>query len=287
MHAYLLLGDPEWLVQSVRSYYDHVERIVACYDVDHVGWNGYPMRTKTCLDLLASLDVDGKVEYLGGHYADPGAAKYEAETRQRQQALDAAGEDARWVLQLDADEIVPDWDTFRAWLRRTEAAGLTAMWYPQRVIQAEVTSGVVLERATRRIRTDPGHPGPLALRSGSRLVHIRHDDSPRALLPLPGLRNRIPRRAWVLHYAWARSRAALHRKRHTSAHVGDIDWDPFIQQWERANRAPWLAVASSLAGRELQPVRLGFVRGVTSDAIARFDASLEETGIATLADDSE
>jgi len=84
MHAYLLLGDPEWLVQSVRSYYDHVERIVACYDVDHVGWNGYPMRTKTCLDLLASLDVDGKVEYLGGHYADPGAAKYEAETRQRQ-----------------------------------------------------------------------------------------------------------------------------------------------------------------------------------------------------------
>jgi hypothetical protein len=286
VHAYLLLGDPEWLGQSVRSYYDHVERIVASYDVDHRGWNGHPMRTRACLDLLADLDVDHKVEYLGGHYADPGAAKYEAETRQRQQALDAAGEGARWVLQLDADEIVPDWATFEAWLHRTEAAGLTAMWYPQRVIQAEVRPGVVLERATRRVRTDAGHPGPLALRSGSRLVHIRHDDSPRALLPLPGLRNRIPRRSWVLHYAWARSRAALHRKRYTSSHVRDIDWDTLIEQWERANRAPWRAVAGSLAGRELQPVRLAVVRGVTGDPGARFDASAESTGIAALADEA-
>lgn len=287
VHAYLLLGDPEWLGQSVRSYYDRVERIVACYDADHVGWNGHPMRTQACLDLLAALDVDGKVAYLGGHYADPEAGKYEAETRQRQQALDAAGEGASWVLQLDADEVVPDWHTFETWLHRTHAAGLTAMWYPQRVIQAQLAPRLVLERSVRRVRTAPGHPGPLALRSGSRLVHIRQDDSPRALLPLPGRRYRIPRRAWVLHYAWVRSRAALRRKRYTSAHVDDIDWDTLIDQWERANRAPWRAVAGTLAGRELQPVRLGLVPRVTPDAIARFDASSADCGLASLPDDGE
>ncbi len=105
LHAYVLAADPAWLVQSVRSYYDLVDRIVVSYDQDATSWTGTPLEVEHCLRLLKTADPDGKIVHSPGHYARPEHKPMDNETYQRQRALDEASEGADWVLQLDTDEV--------------------------------------------------------------------------------------------------------------------------------------------------------------------------------------
>lgn len=276
--AYVLLGDPEWLVHSIGSYYPHVDRIVASYDVDHLSWSGLPMRTQMCLDLVEALDVDNKVDLLAGHFAAPELSAEHAETRQRQAALDAASEGSDWVLQLDTDEIVPDWGAFEGAIRDIDEAGLAAVWFPQRVLHAQVSDHLFFTRARRRVLTDAGHPAPMAIRAGSHLSHRRQDDSTRVLLPRAGRANRIPIRSWILHFNWVRSLAAMREKAETSGHAQDFNWRVNIDEWARLTTNPTRGMVQSMLGRSRQSVRPTLTRRAYREALADFDAPLATDG---------
>lgn len=106
--AYVLVADPNYLRESLLSYYDHVDRIVLSYDENATSWTGTPIPVAECLAVIDDLDVDGKCERMPGHFARLEHHPLENETYQRQLALDEAGKDADWVLQLDTDEVMLD-----------------------------------------------------------------------------------------------------------------------------------------------------------------------------------
>ena len=83
-----------------------------------------------------------------------------AETAQRTAALAAAAEGADWVLQIDADEVLPDRDALVAALRTAEELGLPALEWPMRV--PSEASETDLPRSVQRRRRRRS-----ALRGGS------------------------------------------------------------------------------------------------------------------------
>lgn len=266
LNAYVLLADPSWLRASVRSYYPHVGRIVACFDEEGVGWRGGPIPVDRCREILEEEDVDGKIEYLPGAFSMPDAVdSMVADTAQRQVALDAAGEGADWVLQLDADEIIPHWPTFERWLRRVEALGYRSLWYPQRWLFSRVGRHVYFEGARQLVRTSPARPGPLAVRAGARLVHARQDDTPRLLIDIGPGRNAVRKRHAVIHLSWVRSAETLLAKSSWSGHADYRDWSPELRAWFDSQRHPVRFQIRNLLTGEPYRLRPAFLWRVYAD----------------------
>ena len=130
--AYVLLADPSYLAESIAAYYPHVDRIVLSYDESSTSWTGTPLPVEQCLAIVGELDIEGKCVAAPGRYARLDHDPLDNDTFQRQAALDAASEDADWVLQLDTDEVMSDPATFFRSLARAERVGASGLDYPAR-----------------------------------------------------------------------------------------------------------------------------------------------------------
>ncbi len=246
LHAYVLVSEPAWLRSSVESYYPFVQRIFVRYDTNGVGWNGQPLPVAESLALLRTIDTDRKIVWLGGEYGDPTAHPMHLETQQRNHCLEAAAEGCDWILQLDGDEILPHWPTFVSRLIQIDERGLDALWYPQRWIFSQISAHLWFEGARRSVVRKAVHPGPLALRSGSRVVFARQDDSQRLILDSSlrlGALRVAPRRA-AIHMSWVRSVEHMRAKAQVNSHSQDYDWSPKLAAWTRSYVRPvrfWLS----------------------------------------------
>jgi hypothetical protein len=225
INAYVFAADAEFVEQSVASYYDLVDRLVVSYDVSSRAWNGTPLGVEDCLARLRGLD---KVELRGGRFCRPDLAPIVAETAQRTDALTAAGVDADWVLQIDADEVLPDRSALVAALRAAEELGLPAVEWPMRVLFRSLGHGRFLEVCD----TDGGdryeYPGAVAVRPGTPLANARRVDAPflRVVVKGDGRSLQVTRPAEdnetrlalldpqqaIVHYSWAGSRARIRSK---------------------------------------------------------------------------
>lgn len=176
VNAYLLLADPTWLRTSVSMYYDRVDRIVASYDASSRGWTGAQVRTEECLAALRSIDRDGKVDFRPGDFVRTDISPLEAETIQRQAALDVASDGADWVLQLDTDEVLPSFEPLATMMHRADELGIPAVEWPMRVLYRALRGEAYLQ-----VIDDPEHlhfdyPGAVLVRSGTRLSTARRAD---------------------------------------------------------------------------------------------------------------
>ena len=132
INAYILAADPAWIEGSVLAYYPLVDRIVVSYDENGFSWTGAPLDIDQCLRRLRAIDQAGKLDFQPGHYArrEFFTRPLENDTYQRQCALDQAGTDADWVLQLDTDEIIGDASVFADGLLEADRLGRDALNYP-------------------------------------------------------------------------------------------------------------------------------------------------------------
>lgn len=255
--AYVLVADPNFLAQSLRSYYDHVERIVLSYDETSTSWTGTPLPVDECLEIIDSLDTAGKCVHAPGHFARLDEEPLDNDTFQRQTALDLASEEADWVLQLDTDEVMLDAGRFFQSLRHADAAGAAAVAYPSRWLYTRVAGGRYLEASTRFWRPAASYPGPLAVRAGTQLVHARQTDVPTYRVDLrpwntdPAHHHETivhevvrPREA-VLHYSWVRDHDTIRRKFGWSGHAADYSRPIVYQRWARRQRHPWRTVLTN------------------------------------------
>lgn len=177
INAYVLAADPTWLVSSVQSYYPYIEKLVVSYDSQGRGWTGRPVRTEECLDRLRRVDVESKVEWMPGSFASLSSSDYvAADTRQRQQALTAASPGADWVLQIDTDEILPNWSALEAALYQAMDRNLPAVEWPMKVLYRRLRNGRYLEIATADRTTHFEYPGPIAVRPEVALTDARRTD---------------------------------------------------------------------------------------------------------------
>src|SRR5437763_17068175 len=101
LKAYILAADPNWIEASVLSYYDHVDEIVVSYDDSGIGWSGHPIPVDECLRRLRAIDERKKFRFVGGSYFRPGHSPMANDTNQRQCAIDAIGDSADWIIELD------------------------------------------------------------------------------------------------------------------------------------------------------------------------------------------
>lgn len=259
--AYVLVGDPNFLGASIRSYYDYVDRIILSYDRTATSWTGTPLPVHECLSIIDAIDTDSKCVRAPGTYARLSEHPLDNDTYQRQQALDAASEGADWVLQLDTDEVMLDPERFLRSLRRADATGTAAMDYPSRWLYARTGSGY-LEASTRFWRPTASYPGPLAIRAGSRLTHCRQTDQPRYRVDLR-TRNTDPAShhlttvhevvdssAAVLHYSWVRDHETMRRKFGWSGHAADYSRPAVYVRWARRQRHPLVTTLTTPLRRQ-------------------------------------
>lgn len=167
LNAYVLLSDPTWLVRSVLSYYDHVDKIVASYDENGRSWTGEDRRDRMmwCVDRIRIIDHANKVVLAPGDFAEPG------ETSQRRDAAALAADGADWVLQIDTDEQLPRPTALLDVLRETDA---DAVEWPMRVLYRRLTQHRYLEVRSADGGPHYDYPGPIALRAGVLPEKARH-----------------------------------------------------------------------------------------------------------------
>jgi len=268
--AYVLVADPAFLVPSVRAYYDRVDRIVLSYDRRAKSWTGSDVPVSDCLERLHALDVDGKCVDAPGDFFRPEFPPMDNDTNQRQHALDAASDDADWVLQLDTDEVMPNPARFFASLERAEATGASGLEYPSRWLHSRVGPGRYLEGCTRFWRSTASFPGPLAARAGTQLRHGRQ---------LEGPLHRVDIRPWntdayhqwdapvhevvraadaVVHYSWVRRDEAMRRKVRWSGHSeGFLARDEYALWRRRADHPRATALLAPLRSHDAGRYRIG------------------------------
>jgi hypothetical protein len=248
--AYILVGDPNHLRESVSSYYDHVDRIVLSYDETRTSWTGTPLPVDECLATIRELDRDGKCVDVPGRFARLDENPLDNDTFQRQNALDAASDGADWVIQLDTDEVMLDPAQFFASLRRADATGTSGMHYPARWLYSRVAPGRYLEGSTRFWRPAASYPGPLAVRAGTRLRQARQADVPLYRVdlrpwntdpfhPKKAVVHEVIRpESAVLHYSWVRDHDTIRRKFGWSGHTHDYSRPVVYRRWASRQRHP-------------------------------------------------
>lgn len=249
IHAYVLAADPTWLRQSVTAYYPHIEKLVASYDGSSRGYTGTRVRVEECKAILAELDAEGKVEYVEGDFvARPGETYLDAETRQRRVSLEHAAPGADWVLQIDTDEVLPDWPRLVEVLERAAQEDVPAVEWPMRVLFRRLHDGRYLEVATSAGTTHVEYPGAVAIRPGVELVEGRRTSS-RFIRPLvhgdsfslqvtqppdpKELRlDLLDVEAAIWHNSWGRSVPAMREKVASWSHNGGLrSWWYFASVW--------------------------------------------------------
>lgn len=180
IHAYVLAADPTWLRPSLLAYYDHVDKIVVSYDERSLGWTGAPIQVDQCLQELRALDVESKIVYVPGEFgpeANSPGDPLARETQQRNVALAEAGPGAEWVLQIDTDEVLRDWQPFLNALKLAEQLGLSSVEWPMRVLYRRLRDGRFLE-VVKSGHTHFEYPGPVAVRPEVVLSNCRRSAEP-------------------------------------------------------------------------------------------------------------
>ena len=228
LNAYVLAADPAWIEVSVLAYYDLVEKIVVSYDETKTSWNGTAIAVDECLARLRAIDGDNKMRYSPGRYARRDHSPMENDTYQRQCALDEAGQNADWVLQIDTDEFLPRPQDLVALLRFADTQGIPAVEWPMRVLFHTLPDGRFLEVCAADGADRFEYPGYVAVRPGARLRDARRAEGAflRAVVagdtqslqvtqPIGPEETRIPLEnaaGAILHRSWARSPESVRSK---------------------------------------------------------------------------
>jgi hypothetical protein len=232
INAYVMAADPWWIEESVGSYYDLVDRIVVTYDADGLSWTGSPLPIDEAVRRLKAIDSQGKCEFVSGRFSRIHEDPLECDTQQRRVSLEAASENADWVIQLDTDEVLLDPARFAEAIETADRRGARGLEYPARYLYTRSSKGVFLEATRSFWRRRASYPGPVAVRAGSSLVHCRQmagdalyriDIAPNNTDPAhPAdavVQEVIPPEHAILHFSWVRSTGAMDAKAAGSGHT--------------------------------------------------------------------
>lgn len=247
LHAYILAADPTWIEVSVKAYYGSVEKIVVSYDQSGRGWTGARIPVDECLERLKRIDADKKMQFVPGHFSEGVRDPMENDTLQRNTALELASDGARWVLQLDTDEWLPNVARFIDAIHRADALGVPSIEWPMRVLFRRLGEDRVLEVCGADGNDHFEYIAPVAIRSGLKLSHSRRTDAPFLRATVRGDNNSMQLKRFpqpgevredlllageaIVHNSWARTPAEMRRKLASWSHSSLQAWMYYFARW--------------------------------------------------------
>jgi hypothetical protein len=197
-----------------------------------------------------------------------------AETRQRQDALDALSGEVDWVLQLDNDEYLPDPQALLSAIEEAERRGIGVVEWPMRVLFRR-TRMHMFEIAGPSGQAWFEYPGPVAVRPEVRLAQARRTDAPFLRPVVAGDKSSLQvvrpaangEHRWeavtldqaIIHDSWARSPREILQKTRSWGHANG--WRSVVYYL-----AVWLPIPLTWRwARDVHP----FSRGVWPRVIRR------------------
>ena len=257
--AYVCLGDPAWIEASVNSYYPHVTKIIATYDRSGRSWSGPSIDTNVCIERLRAIDIDNKVEFLEGDFCieENFGNPILSDTNQRNLGLAVASRYGDWVLQLDTDEIIADWQLFKSYVEEANTKSFDAVYFPAIYVYQLISSSLALEICRRWGKRQAGYPGPLCVRAGSTLYLSRRSVGSTLHVPCKLAFDTVIEKAavvsdkpvspacCVVHITKGRTPAYMEKKFQTWGHSKDRDYSWELNYWTIVRRYPWLCLVFS------------------------------------------
>jgi hypothetical protein len=270
--AYVCLGDPAWIEASVQSYYPYVSKIIATYDRDGLSWTGPKIDIGVCIERLRLLDLENKIEFVAGNFSIK--SNYDnpilSDTIQRQAGVDLASRYGDWVLQLDTDEIIPNWKVFASHVEYAASHNFDAMYFPAIYVYQLISRNLALESCRRWGVRQAGYPGPLCVRASAELylsrrsrgrtLHVARRDSFNTLIEGHATVSDITvlESDCVVHITKGRTPNYMEQKFKTWGHAKDRDYTPDLKYWKMVRRYPMLFLLLShlIRGNHLDKFRL-------------------------------
>jgi hypothetical protein len=270
--AYICLGDPAWIEASVQSYYPHVSKIIATYDRDGLSWTGPKIDIDVCIERLKAIDVEQKVEFVADNFSV--SSNYDNpmlnDTLQRQVGVDFASQYGDWVLQLDTDEIIANWKVFVAQIQYANANEFDAVYFPSIYVYKLISRTLALESCRRWGVRQPGYPGPLCVRAGTKLYLSRRSRGRTLHVACQGALDtvieqnatisavRVPESDCVVHITKGRTPEYMKKKFETWSHSKDRSYALDLKYWNLVRVCPWLFLFTShlVRGNKLDKFRL-------------------------------
>jgi hypothetical protein len=221
--AYILAADTSKLAESIHAYYHLVSKIIVSCDCNSLGWTGAKIRVNDVIEIIQSIDIDKKCIVVSGDYSTPNIRSNPmiGDTQQRNDALAAASKFGDWVLQIDADEVIQDVETFFYWLSYAHVHDYAALDWPMAVMFRKLDSRRYLRVSGKSQPVIYEYPGTVAVRSNALLVSSRRTTGKLLRIAVCGDRESL----WlndecskdetrmfelnhdqvIIHYSWSRS----------------------------------------------------------------------------------
>jgi hypothetical protein len=241
------------------SYYPYVENIIATYDESHKSWSGPLLDIGDCIDRLRKIDVENKVKFVAGNfsrrefYSNP----IENDTYQRQYSLDLASVGADWVLQIDTDEVITSWSVLYECVRRADDSCCESLYFPSIYVYQLISNRLALESCRRMGVRQAGYPGPIAVKSGTKLylsrrtlakpLHYRWETGFSTVIEPSAVVATYPIATsdCIVHFSRARSSEYMVKKFSTWGHAKDRDFSDDMRFWHMVAKYPIVGMVLS------------------------------------------
>lgn len=239
--AYILPGDPVWLLETLQRYYPLLDDLVVPVPTGSMGWNGTIIPVEQCLQIIRSIDSRGIAREIEGTWVNTDNPML-AETEQRRSALRALDGTVDWVLQLDSDEYLPRPELIREAIAIADAHEAVAVEIPMRVLFRR-TRRHVFEVAGPGGSVHHEYPGPVLVRPDVQLVNARQSAGRSVRLASASAASSMQVRSApgeqeirvegfadedaIVHNSWARSPEEIRRKIGSWGHAKDAHFGPY------------------------------------------------------------
>lgn len=114
--GYLISYDYKLIFTSIKLLYNHVDEIYLAIDNDRLTWSGNQYELPdTFFEEIKSLDVKNKIKFYFDNFYKEDLSPSECDTRERTMLSKKMGKG--WLLQIDVDEYIYDFEKIASYLR--------------------------------------------------------------------------------------------------------------------------------------------------------------------------
>lgn len=226
--GYIVSYDYEYLLTSINTLYDYVDKIVLAIDINRQTWSGNKFDIpQSFFDSIKAFDKKKIIEFYFEDFYVPTLTPMECETRERNLLLQKLGKKG-WKIQLDVDEYIYDFKVVKKFLLRNWFFNvfpkLTPMQFRGKLITLfkEIPEGFLYIDNKERF---------------SFITNGIKNETARLDFNTPSFYTNIS----VIHQSWARKNEEILQKVNNWGHRDDFDTLEYYNFWDKLNYGNYLS----------------------------------------------